>query len=128
MLKKSLNVQKRPSFFFSNKLYKYFIFSLRTHALLSVLHEYLLFSGMPFLLTRFSLNCSVSVNLWSEYFFPFFQRRTQNHPWAEGSRMVLCPSGFINFALPKNLCTYQDIPFKHPIRGGQLPKNVCKIL
>ena len=46
-----------------------------------------------------------------------------------GPRMVLCPSGFINFALPKNLCTYQDIPFfKHPIGGGQLPKNVCKIL
>ena len=49
-------------------------------------------------------------------FFTFFQRRTQNHPWA------------IIFCLPKNLCTYQDIPFKHPIGGGQLPKNVCKIL
>ena len=26
-----------------------------------------------------------------------------------GPRMVFCPSGFINFALPKNLCTYQVI-------------------
>ena len=61
--------------------------------------------------------------------FSFFQRKTQNHPWAKGPWMVLCPSGFINFALPKNLCTYQDIPFfKHPIGGGQLPKNVCKML
>ena len=41
--------------------------------------------------------------------FELFQRRTQNHPWAEGPRMVLCPSGFINFALLKNLCTYQVI-------------------
>ena len=38
-----------------------------------------------------------------------FQRRTQNHPSAEGRRMVLCPSGFINFCLLKNLYTYQDI-------------------
>ena len=46
----------------------------------------------------------------------FFQRRTQNHPWAEGPRMVLCPSWFIIFGLPKNLCTYQVI-FQTSSRG-----------
>ena len=49
-----------------------------------------------------------------------------NHYSNAGHKTILGP---MNFALPKNLCTYQDIPFfKHPIGGGQLPKNVCKIL
>ena len=33
------------------------------------------------------------------------------------------------FCPSQKLVHYQDIPFfKHPIGGGQLPKNVCKIL
>ena len=37
-------------------------------------------------------------------------------------------SRFINFCLLKNLYTYQDISFKVTYGGGQLPKNMCKIL
>ena len=45
-----------------------------------------------------------------------------------GPRMVLCPSGFLTFAFPKTCAPIRIFSFKITYGGGQLPKNVCKIL
>ena len=47
-----------------------------------------------------------------KFFYSVLSRtftQVTNFSNAFGQRMVLCPSGFINFALLKNMCTYQVI-------------------
>ena len=55
-----------------------------------------------------------------------FQRRTQNHPWAVGPRMVLCPSGFINFCQQKTCAPIRIFQTSH--RGWSTAKIMYEIL